>query len=63
MAITLRVSSTVRSKRWERTDGDEVSGKLFHYSPSPNLQLCGRRDYEVIMTKTYEVILLKIHSL
>ena len=36
------------------------------YSPSPNLKHCGRRDYEIIMTKTYdeihEVILLKSHS-
>ena len=39
---------------------------ICHYSPSLNLKLCGRQKYEVIMTKTYEVIheviLLIIHS-
>ena len=29
---------------------------ICHYSPSLNLKLCGRQKYEVIMTKTYEVI-------
>ena len=68
MAIALSLSST-KSKRPERTDGDEVSGKLFHYSPSPNLKLCGQWDIEVVMTKwcsysavIHEVILLKIYS-
>ena len=42
----------------ESTDEDEVSGRFFNYSPSPNLKLTTFQ-----LWGNYEVILFKIHSI
>ena len=44
----------LKSKRLERTDGDEVSGRVFYYIPSSNLLFCG--NCSVIYDETYSVI-------